>query len=64
MSDKLDSRQVSTLNALVTFAAEHVPGGLSADEQEVARTVGDWALRGAPWGVEPVSRIGYMGDDD
>lgn len=33
-------RQIAILNSLVTFAAEHIPGGLSDDEQEVARIIG------------------------
>lgn len=37
-------QQLAILNALVTFAAENVPGGLSEDEQEVARIVGAAAL--------------------
>lgn len=42
------ARQIGILNSLVTFAAENVPGGLSKDEQTVARTVGRMALaRGA-----------------
>jgi hypothetical protein len=46
MSSSLTRRQTSILNALVTFAAENVPGGLSEDEREVAQLVGDWALMG------------------
>jgi hypothetical protein len=42
----MTSQQLSILNALVTFAAENVPGGLSADEREVAQIVGRWALEG------------------
>ena len=38
-------RQIGILNSLVTFAAEHVPGGLSGDEREVARLVGKAALK-------------------
>jgi hypothetical protein len=53
--------QVATLNALVTFAAENVPGGLSHDEREVAKIVGGWALDGRA--VEPVARFHYMGDE-
>lgn len=48
----MDLRELSTLNALVTFAAENIPGGLSSDEQEVARIVGRWNLDGVP--VRPV----------
>lgn len=42
----LNSQQLSILNALVTFSAEHIPGGLSVDEREVAQIVGGWALKG------------------
>lgn len=36
-------KQHAILNSLVTFAAENVPGGLSQEEQEVAKIVG-WAF--------------------
>lgn len=36
-------RQIAILNSLITFAAEHIPGGLSAEEQEVARIIGRMA---------------------
>lgn len=39
-------QQLSILNALVTYAAENVPGGLSEDEREVAKIVGYSALLG------------------
>lgn len=39
-------QQLAILNALVTFAAEHIPGGLSLDERPVAQIVGQWALEG------------------
>lgn len=42
-------KQVSILNALVTFAAENVPGGLSGDERVVAKIVGTWALTTQGW---------------
>lgn len=48
----MTAQEVSTLNALVTFAAENMPGGLSHDEQEVARIVGTWAIDRVP--VRPV----------
>lgn len=48
----MNQRQVSTLNSLVTFAAENIPGGLSDEEQEVARIVGAWTLDAIP--VRPV----------
>lgn len=38
----MTSQQKAILNALVTFAAENVPGGLSDDEREVAQIVGAW----------------------
>lgn len=40
----MTSQQLAILNSLVTYAAENVPGGLSAEEQEVARIVGAAAL--------------------
>lgn len=40
----MDAKQVAILNSLVTFAAEHIQGGLSEDEREVAQMVGRWAL--------------------
>lgn len=43
----MTSKQLGILNGLVTFAAENVPGGLSEDEQEVAKIVGAAALTGA-----------------
>lgn len=39
-------KQLGILNALVTFAAENIPGGLSDDEREVAQIVGAAALIG------------------
>lgn len=39
-------QQLAILNSLVTFAAEHIPGGLSLDERPVAQIVGQWALEG------------------
>jgi hypothetical protein len=36
-------KQISILNALITYAAENIPGGLSAEEQEVAKIVGRMA---------------------
>lgn len=41
-------RDLETLNSLVTFAAENIPGGLNTDEQAVARMVGIWCLDGIP----------------
>lgn len=40
----MTTEQLSILNAMVTYAAENVPGGPSEDEQEVAQIVGGWAL--------------------
>jgi hypothetical protein len=42
----MTSQQLAILNSLVTYAAENVPGGLSPEEQEVARIVGAAALLG------------------
>lgn len=41
-------QQVAVLNALVTFAAENIPGGLSDEEREVAQIVGRMAATGLP----------------
>lgn len=48
----MTSKQLGILNALVTYAAENIPGGLSEDEQEVARIVGAAALIGAELGSQ------------
>jgi hypothetical protein len=40
----MNSKQLSILNSLVTYAAEHIPGGLNGEEREVAQIVGLWAL--------------------
>lgn len=40
----MTTQQLAILNALVTYAAEHIPGGLSENEQAVAQMVGNWAL--------------------
>lgn len=40
----MTTQQLAILNALVTYAAENVPGGLSEEEREVAQIVGGWAL--------------------
>lgn len=37
-------QQLSILNALVTYAAENISGGLSPEEREVAKIVGYAAL--------------------
>lgn len=39
----MDNKQLGILNSLVTYAAENVPGGLSSEETDVARLVGEWA---------------------
>lgn len=48
----MTNQQLATLNALVTFAAENIPGGLNSEETEVAQIVGRWVLDGVP--VRPV----------
>lgn len=42
----MTAEELSILNALVTFAAENIPGGLSDDERAVAKVVGRWAIKG------------------
>lgn len=42
----MTTKQLAILNSLVTYAAENVPGGLSEDEQEVAKIVGQAAWHG------------------
>lgn len=44
----MTTRDIAILNSLVTFAAENIPGGLSEDEEEIARIVGAWTLDGVP----------------
>lgn len=44
--ETMTAQQTAILNSLVTFAAEHVPGGLSDDEREVAQLVGRATLAG------------------
>jgi hypothetical protein len=41
-------RELAILNSLVTYAAEHIPGGLRSDEQEVAQIVGTWVIDNVP----------------
>lgn len=48
----MNSEELIILNALVTYVAENLPGGLSEDEAEVARIVGRWAQQGVP--VHPI----------
>jgi hypothetical protein len=42
----MNQRQLSVLNAMVTFMVENVPGGPSGEESEVAQIVGSWVLHG------------------
>lgn len=42
----MDEKQLNILNAMVTYAAENIPGGLTQDELEVAQIVGRWAFHG------------------
>lgn len=42
----MDAKQINILNALVTYAAENIPGGLTKDELEVAQIVGRWTFHG------------------
>lgn len=46
-----NAEEMAVLNALVTFAAENVPGGLSEDERAIARKVGSATLRMAGPGL-------------
>lgn len=48
----MNLREISTLNSLVTYAAENIPGGLNSTEEKVAKMVGAWVLDGVP-----VSRV-------
>src|SRR4051812_12602659 len=40
----MTTQQLAILNALVTYAAENIPGGLNENEQAVAQIVGNWSL--------------------
>lgn len=42
----MNQRQLSILNALITFAAENVPGELTPEEGEVVQIVGSWVFEG------------------
>lgn len=44
----MNAKQISILNALVTFAAENMGHGvgMTEEEREVAQIVGEWALTG------------------
>lgn len=44
----MNQQDLSTLNSLVTYAAENIPGGLNTDEQAIARIVGIWTIDGVP----------------
>jgi hypothetical protein len=44
----VDRHDLGTLNSLVTFAAENIPGGLNSDEQAIAKIVGIWVVDGIP----------------
>jgi hypothetical protein len=57
----LTSKQLAILNSLVTYAAEHIPGGLSEDEREVAQIVGGWTLNGNTAIVEKTYRPVFVG---
>lgn len=50
-------RDFAILNALVTFAAENIPGGLTEEERRVAQAVGRIAAREAP--LENVRPLTY-----
>lgn len=41
-------KDLATLNSLVTYAAENIPGGLNSDEAAVAKMVGIWCIDGVP----------------
>lgn len=43
----MNTKGFAILNSLVTYAVEHIPGGPSWEEAQVAREVGGWALVGA-----------------
>jgi hypothetical protein len=46
-SDRImTAKQLSILNALVTYTIENVPGGPREEEKEVAEIVGNWAIKG------------------
>jgi hypothetical protein len=61
----MDARQFAILNSLVTFAAENVPGGLTPEEQEVARVVGFAASNyDKIEAVDNVRRLGVRGRVD
>lgn len=53
--ERMTDDEVATLNALVTYAAENIPGGLTTGERTVAKKVGGWALSGSS--ASPVRRV-------
>lgn len=44
----MNQKDLGTLNSLVVYAAENIPGGLNTDEQTIARIVAIWAVDGIP----------------
>lgn len=44
----MTQKDLATLNSLVTYAAEHIPGGLNSNERAVAKIVGIWCIDGIP----------------
>lgn len=64
----MNPEEVAVLNALVTFAAENVPGGLSELEQRVARQIGNHTLwddtlraqRPIPIATKKADRLHYL----
>lgn len=50
----MTTKQLAILNSLVTFAAENVPGGLSPEEMDVARLVGEWVRGFTPQELDQV----------
>lgn len=44
----MTQKDLGTLNSLVTYAMENIPGGPNQDETAVARMVGIWCIDGVP----------------
>lgn len=44
----MTQKDLGTLNSLVTFAMENIPGGPNSDEEAVAKIVGIWVIDGIP----------------
>lgn len=44
----MTQKDLGTLNSLVAYAAENIPGGLNSDEARIAKIVGLWAIDGVP----------------